>query len=72
MCRLSQTRWSPGGRSASDRASGAPAFAAGDGERWRQLRAAHTATGPMFWGERIALEDACGAIRTWIADELGS
>ena len=53
-------------------ASDDPAFAPGDGERWRQIRAAHEAIGPMFWGERIALEDACEAIRTWIADELDS
>ncbi len=47
-----------------------PAFAPGDDERWRQIRAAHTAIGPMFWGERINLNDACDAIRAWIAREL--
>ena len=47
-----------------------PAFAPGADERWQQLQAAHAAIGPMFWGKRIALHDACDAIRTWIASEL--
>ena len=51
-------------------ASDDPAFAPGDDERWRQVRAAHAAIGPMFWGERIDLNDACDAIRAWIAREL--
>lgn len=51
-------------------ASDDPAFAPVADDRWQQIQAAHTAIGPMFWGERIALHDACDAIRTWIAREL--
>lgn len=51
-------------------ASDDPAFAPGAGERWRLIQAAHEAVDPMFWGERIALEDSCDAIRSWIASEL--
>lgn len=39
-------------------------------ERWQQVQAAHTAIGPMFWGDRTALSDACEVIRAWIAIEL--
>ena len=51
-------------------ASDDPVFTPAADERWQQIQAAHTAIGPMFWGERIALHDACEAIRTWIAIEL--
>jgi hypothetical protein len=51
-------------------ASDDPAFAPAADERWQQIAAAHTATAPMFWGERIALQDSCDAIRSWIASEL--
>ena len=27
--------------------------------------------GPMFWGERITLADACADIRGWVAERLG-
>ena len=51
-------------------ASDDPAFTPAADQRWQQIQAAHTAIGPMFWGERIALHDACEAIRTWVASEL--
>lgn len=44
-----------------------PAFAPDDGERWTAIRAAHSAIAPMFWGSRISIEDACEAIRAWLA-----
>ena len=53
-------------------ASDDPAFAPVRDERWRQIEAAHAAIGPMFWGKRIALHDACEAIRAWIAAEIES
>lgn len=43
------------------------AFLPDDGERWHAIRQAHAAIAPMFWGPRIAVEEACEAIRTWIA-----
>lgn len=51
-------------------ASDDPAFAPAADERWQQIQAAHTAIGPMFWGQRMALRDACEVIRAWIATEL--
>ena len=51
-------------------ASDDPAFVPAADERWQQIRAAHTAIGPMFWGDRIALRDACEVIRAWLATEL--
>src|SRR5207245_10570234 len=37
------------------------------GSRWTALRDAHAAIGPMYWGRRSSLDDACGTIRAWIA-----
>lgn len=39
--------------------------------RWDAVREAHAATGPMFWGERTSIDDACEAIRDWLASEFG-
>ncbi len=47
------------------------AFAPNDGERWRAVRKAHEAIGPMFWGPRLSVEDACADVCAWVADELG-
>jgi hypothetical protein len=44
------------------------AFMPTAGERWDAIRAAHAAIAPMFWGSRVTLDDACGAIRSWIAE----
>jgi hypothetical protein len=42
------------------------AFVLGPGVRMDTIRAAHAAIAPMFWGPRIALDDACSAISAWI------
>jgi hypothetical protein len=44
------------------------AFMPTTGERWDAVRAAHAAIAPMFWDPRVTLDDACGAIRGWIAE----
>jgi Nucleotidyl transferase AbiEii toxin, Type IV TA system len=44
--------------------------ATADTERWRELQKAWERIGPMYWGERIPLLDACATIRKFI-DELG-
>lgn len=38
------------------------------GER---IRSAYEAVGPMYWGPRLSLDEACAAIRTWVRDRLG-
>ncbi len=43
------------------------AFAPDQGSRWNDIRRAHEAIAPMFWGEHISLDDACAAICGWIA-----
>ena len=40
------------------------------GERFAEIRRAHEAIAPMFWGPRIALDEACGTIREWVAKNL--
>lgn len=45
--------------------------ATADTERWRGVQKAWERIGPMFWGERIPLVDACATIREFL-DELGS
>ena len=47
-----------------------PAFTPADTPRWTEIANAHEAIGPMFWGPRIALHEACAAIRTWIAERF--
>ena len=47
-----------------------PAFTPASAARWDSIRTAHAAIAPMFWGPRVALEDACSAIRNWIAETL--
>ena len=44
------------------------AFTPTAGERLDAIRAAHAAIAPMFWGPRVTLDDACEAIRSWIAE----
>ncbi len=44
-----------------------PAFApAGETGRWAEVQSAWTSIGPMFWGPRVTLEDACAAIRAFL------
>lgn len=40
---------------------------AGD-PRWDEVRHAYTAIGSMFWGPRLTLDEACDAIRRFLAD----
>ncbi len=42
------------------------AFVLTDGSSRAQLMAAHVAIAPMFWGHRIALEEACRLVREWL------
>jgi hypothetical protein len=43
------------------------AFTPDDGERWSAIRRAHNAISAMFWGPRIPIDEACEAIRGWVA-----
>ena len=36
-----------------------------------RIRDAYEAVGPMYWGPRLSLDEACAAIRTWVRDHLG-
>jgi hypothetical protein len=42
-----------------------PALALPDAERRADLERAHDAITPMFWGDRISLEESCAIIRSW-------
>ena len=42
------------------------AFTPSDESRWKEIRRAHDAILPMFWGPRMTIEEACDAIRAWI------
>jgi len=44
------------------------AFNLAPGPRADAIRAAHGAIAPMFWGDRISLEDACAVLREWIGE----
>ncbi len=48
------------------------AFAPKDDERWRSVQRAYDAMGPMFWGPRLSLVDACADVRSWLDTEVGS
>jgi hypothetical protein len=47
-----------------------PAFTPTDGNRWNDVRHAHAAIGPMFWGNRISIDDCCRTIREWIEKSI--
>jgi hypothetical protein len=47
------------------------AFNPDSGERFAEIRRAHEAIAPMFWGPRIGLGEACAAIRGWVAKTMG-
>lgn len=40
-------------------------------DRWDSVRAALDSIEPMFWGQRISLEDACAEIRGWAGSVFG-
>ena len=44
-----------------------PSLNPDDGDRWAEVEAALQAIQPMFWGERIALEDMAGELREFVA-----
>ena len=48
-----------------------PAFAPKNDDRWRSVQKAHDAIGPMFWGPRLPLADACADIRGWLDTQVG-
>jgi hypothetical protein len=50
-------------------ASSHAAFNPDDGDRWRDLRSAWEAIGPMYWGPRLSPEDATAIVRSFL-DEL--
>jgi hypothetical protein len=45
----------------------APAFTPADTTRWAEISKAHSDIAPMFRGARISIDEACRAIRGWIA-----
>lgn len=47
-----------------------PAFSQSNDTRWMELREAHRALHPMYWGSRLSVEEATTTIRDWIASEL--
>lgn len=50
--------------------AGHPSFALDPGTRTDEIRDAHAAIAPMFWGPRMSLEKACAIIRTWLTETL--
>ncbi len=44
-----------------------PAFALDDRGGRAELEAAHGRIAPMYWGPRLSLDEACAAIRDWVA-----
>ncbi len=46
------------------------AFNPDAGPRFAEIRRAHEAIAPMFWGPRIGLDAACATIRVWVAKRL--
>ena len=47
-----------------------PAFVLPAGARRAEVEQAYEAIAPMFWGERVSLDDALAAIRGWTSHEL--
>ncbi len=47
-----------------------PAFAAASTTRTDAIRKAHAEIAPMYFGKRISIDEACAAIRTWVASNL--
>lgn len=48
----------------------APSLTPGRSQQWGALRQAHREIAPMFWGERVDLDECCATIRAWIEKEL--
>jgi len=47
-----------------------PAFIPSDDDRWGAIRKAYEEIGPMHWGTRLTLDEACALIREWLNREL--
>lgn len=47
------------------------AFTPTTSDRWQAVRKAWEAIGPMFWGPRISLDEACADVGAWLHGELG-
>lgn len=45
---------------------GNPAFTLADENRRREVTRAYMEIAPMFWSERLSLEEACASIREWL------
>jgi len=50
----------------------AAAFLPRSSAQWDAMASAHAAIGPMYWGPRRTLADACKRIRGWIRAELSA
>lgn len=48
----------------------APAFAPDGSERWRAIARGYDSITPMYWGQRMPLDEACAAIRAWLTESL--
>ena len=46
------------------------AFVLAPSDRRRELERAYDQIGPMYWGERVPLDEACASIRSWIDQNL--
>lgn len=46
-----------------------PAFNPDDSDRWREIEAAWAVIGPMYWGPRLSLVEATGALRSFLASK---
>ncbi len=47
-----------------------PAFSPADLPHAAHVEQAYEQIGPMYWGSRLTLQEACAAIRTWIGAYL--
>ena len=63
MCAERQLRGLP--------AAGDPAFAPSRLPHTDRIRGAYAAIGPMYWGPRLGLDEACDSVRGWIRAHFG-
>lgn len=50
--------------------SGDAAFGPDKASRFAEIRRAHLAIAPMFWGPRIGIDEACGSDQEWIKKRM--
>jgi hypothetical protein len=48
------------------------AFRPDKSDRFTEIRRAHEAITPIFWGKRMDLDDACARVRGWVAKRLSN